>query len=92
MADDGLNNAKKGSGDNDDLDMGDDWASALSDEEGGSATAMANFENLGEGAVSGETHNLDFLMDIPQVVMTPELVGMDFSIKINAADPNSAAV
>ncbi len=27
--------------------------------------ASASFDDLGEGAVSGETHNLDFLLDIP---------------------------
>ena len=65
MAEDGLNNAKKGNGEKDEPGMGDDWAAALSDQEEASETAMASFDNLGDGAVSGENHNLDFLLDIP---------------------------
>ena len=68
MADDEVKSAENGNSNdgNEDLGMGgDDWAAALSDQEGGAGQAMANFDNLGDGAVSGETHNLDFLLDIP---------------------------
>ena len=63
MADDTTNDDRNGA---DDVATGDDWAQALS-ETGGSAGGLANasFDDLGEGAVSGETHNLDFLLDIP---------------------------
>jgi len=64
MADDGLD--KKDNGNNEeDLGMEEDWAAALSEQEGAATPSIASFDNFGEGAVSGETHNLDFLLDIP---------------------------
>jgi len=66
MADD--NTFKNGNDQKDEgggLDMGDDWAAALSEQGGGAKPEPANFDNLGEGKVSTETHNLDFLLDIP---------------------------
>lgn len=63
MADETLNDDKNGA---EELGTGDDWAAALS-ETGAKANGpqSASFDDLGEGAVSGETHNLDFLLDIP---------------------------
>jgi len=67
MADDGLDKKNNGSSNGEDLGMGDDWAEELSDngEEAAPSPSVASFDNFGEGAVSGETHNLDFLLDIP---------------------------
>lgn len=63
MADETLNDDKNGA---EEIGTGDDWAAALS-ETGAKAKGpqSASFDDLGEGAVSGETHNLDFLLDIP---------------------------
>jgi flagellar motor switch protein FliN/FliY len=63
MADDTMNDDKNGA---DDLSTGDDWAQALSETGGGAGGASnARFNDLGEGMVGGDTHNLDFLLDIP---------------------------
>lgn len=63
MADETMNDDKNGA---DDLETGDDWAQALSETgETAGGPSAASFDDLGEGAVSGETHNLDFLLDIP---------------------------
>lgn len=65
MADETVNDDKNGA-EADDLGMGDDWAQALSENEGtAGGPQSASFDDLGEGAVSGESHNLDFLLDIP---------------------------
>ena len=63
MADETLNDDNNGA---EEHGTGDDWAAALS-ETGAKANGpqSASFDDLGEGAVSGETHNLDFLLDIP---------------------------
>jgi len=43
---------------------GSDWAAAMGEQEEGAAGG-ANFDELGEGVVSADMHNLDFLLDIP---------------------------
>jgi flagellar motor switch protein FliN/FliY len=66
MADDNtLENGNDQKDEADDFGMGDDWAAALSEEGGGAKPEAANFNDLGDGKVSTETHNLDFLLDIP---------------------------
>lgn len=64
MVDDPLETTKETTTQAADDNSGDDWAAALSDQNGGAPSA--NFEELGDGSLNEEgTQNLDFLLDIP---------------------------